>query len=224
MIGEKAKSLPTNSIVNKILYTCGCFYEPGELPVFTTEPRKLSSSSYAGYAQGTYKITDRLSVTLGARYSHEKKKLDGKILLLDANLQPTDIVVGTGANRDSWNTFTYRAGLEYQATSDLMAYGSIASGFKSGGFNVRGAPELPNMGFTSFKPETALTFEIGLRSEWLDRRLRLNATLFPNQLSGYPASPADVYLRHFHDPHRERRESADTRRRSGACGDPSRRD
>lgn len=177
-IGERAKLPPTNSITSKILYTCGCFYAPGELPVFTTEPRQLKGGSYAGYAQGTYKITDKLSATLGARYSHERKKLNGKILLLDANLEQTDIVVGTGANRDAWNSLTYRAGLEYQATSELMAYGSIATGFKSGGFNVRGTPELPNMGFTSFKPETALTFEIGLRSGWLDRRLRFNATLF----------------------------------------------
>jgi len=177
-IDERAKLLPTNSILNEILYTCACYYTPENLPRFTTEPRQLRGGSYAGYAQGTYKITDKLSATLGARYSHEKKKLDGKILLLDANLEPTDIVLGTGANRDAWHRFTYRAGLEYQATSELMAYGSIATGFKSGGFNVRGAPELPNMGFTSFKPETALTYEIGLRSEWLDRRLRLNATLF----------------------------------------------
>ena len=178
VIGERAKLLPTNSIVDKILYACGCFYAPSEVPVFTTEPRQLRSSSYAAYAQGTYKITDDLSTTVGARYSQERKKIDGKILLLDDNLEPTDIVVGTGANRDSWNSFTYRASLEYQANSNLMAYGSVASGFKSGGFNVRGAPELPNMGFTSFEPEKALTFEIGMRSEWLDRKLRINATLF----------------------------------------------
>jgi iron complex outermembrane receptor protein len=178
LIGERAKLPATISIVDKILYACGCFYTPGSLPVFTTEPRKLRSGSYAGYAQGNYKITDRLSATLGARYTHEKKRLDGEVILLDADLQPTTVVVATGTNRDHWNAFTYRAGLEYQATSDLMAYGSIASGFKSGGFNVRGAPELPNMGFTSFKPETAVAYEIGVRSEWLDRRLRFNVTLF----------------------------------------------
>ncbi|MEO6114181.1 MAG: TonB-dependent receptor [Sphingomicrobium sp.] len=178
VIDENAKLLPDASIMNKTLYTCGCFYPPGNAPVFTTVPRHLRTNSYAGYAQGTYRITDRLSATLGARYSHERKSIDGKAFRLDANLQPTNMVVVTGTNRGAWNSLTYRAGLEYQATPDLMAYGSIARGFKSGGFNVRTSLNLPNLGFTSFKPETALTYEVGLRSQWLDRRLRFNATLF----------------------------------------------
>ena len=90
-------------------------------------------------------------------------------------------MLATGAARHSWNSFTYRADLQYQPTRDLMAYGSIARGFKSGGFNVRGEADLPNMGFAPFDPETALTYEIGLRSEWLHRRLRFNATLFDTE-------------------------------------------
>ncbi len=175
---ERARLLPPISVPNEILITCGCFYPPGTLPLTTIEPRTLNGDSYAGYAQGTFRITDQLSATLGARYSHEQKTVDGKSFRLDADLQPTNILVATGANRDSWNSFTYRAGLEFQATPDLMAYGAIAKGFKSGGFNIRRAPQLPNMGFYSFKPETALTYEVGLRSEWLRRKLRLNATLF----------------------------------------------
>ncbi len=177
VISERAKLLPTPAFTD-VLYTCGCYYTPGTLPELTTEPRQLGTDSYAGYAQGTYKLTGRLSATLGARYTHERKTLDGKSLLFDDQLRLTDIFVGRGANKDAWNSFTYRAGLEYQAAPDLMAYGSVARGFKSGGFNIRRAPELPNLGFYAFRPETALTYEIGLRSEWLHRRLRLNATLF----------------------------------------------
>jgi len=176
-IGERAKILPSSASPD-ILYTCGCFYVPGALPILITVPRRLVTTGYAGYAQGTFHLTERLSATLGARYSHERKTLDGKILLFDDQLRLTDTVLSTGSNRGSWNSLTYRAGLEFQATRDLMAYGSIARGFKSGGFNVRGAPDLPNMGFYAFRPETALTYEIGLRSEWWNRRLRLNATLF----------------------------------------------
>jgi iron complex outermembrane receptor protein len=62
-----------------------------------------------------------------------------------------------------------------------MAYGSMARGYKSGGFNVRGEFGLPNMGFVPFDPETALTYEIGLRSEWLNRALRFNVTLFDTE-------------------------------------------
>lgn len=178
LFGERSKIPPSTGIQNEVLYTCGCFYTADNLPLFTDSRRRLGSDSYAGYAQGTYQLADRLSVTLGARLSHEIKSIDGEAFRLDANLQPTDIIIGAGTNRDSWTSFTYRAGAEYQATPDLMAYASIARGFKSGGFNSRTAIDLPNLGFAAFKPETALTYELGLRSQWLDRRLRLNVTLF----------------------------------------------
>ena len=62
-----------------------------------------------------------------------------------------------------------------------MTYVSIARGFKSGGFNVRGDEGLPNMGFTPFGPESAITYELGVKSEWLQHHLRLNATLFDTE-------------------------------------------
>jgi iron complex outermembrane receptor protein len=173
---ERPRLLPTRPLPGT-LYTCGCF-TPEEPPIFTIEDRQILSESYAGYAQGTYRVGDRLSATLGARYTHERKRLQGKEILADANLQPTDIIVDSGDVRDSWNALTYRAGLEFQASSRVMAYASIARGFKSGGFNVRGEIGLPNMGFVPFDPETALTTEIGVRSEWLHRKLRFNATVF----------------------------------------------
>ena len=174
---EKSKLPPFKPVLD-ILFTCGCFYRPDSQPVFTIDPRRLRSASYAGYGQGNYKLTRELSVTLGARLTHERKTLDGASYFLDGNLQPTNTLLATGHAKDSWNSFTYRAGLEYRANSRFMAYGSIARGFKSGGFNVRGDTDLPNMGFTPFAPETALTYEVGVRSEWLDRRLRINGTIF----------------------------------------------
>jgi iron complex outermembrane receptor protein len=178
--GEWPRLLPWTSITD-VFYTCGCYYTPDNVPILTTDPRRLSVENLSAYAQGTYKLTDRLSATLGARYSHEKKRLDGKSLVLDANFEPTSIVVATGTARHSWNSVTYRADLQYQPTTDVMAYGSIARGYKSGGFNVRGEANLPNMGFVPFDPETALTYEVGLRSEWLHRRLRFNVTLFDTE-------------------------------------------
>jgi iron complex outermembrane receptor protein len=177
---ERPTILPTRSGTD-VLYTCGCFYAPDNLPILTTVTRRLRVGNASAYAQGTYRLTERLSGTLGGRYSHERKRLDGEELLLDADLRPTDTLLATGQAKDTWNSSTYRADLEYQATPDLMFYASIARGFKSGGFNVRGSPGLPNMGFTSFDPETALTYEVGLRSEWLNRKLRFNATVFDTE-------------------------------------------
>lgn len=175
---ERSKLLPLGTIQNEVLYTCGCFFTADNQPQFTRPRLSLGSDSYAGYAQGAYRLSDRLSVTLGARYSYEKKSIVGEAFGLDSNLQPTQSIVGTGTNRDSWSSFTFRAGAELQVRKNLMVYGSIARGFKSGGFNSRAAINLPNLGFAAYKPETALTYELGLRSEWFDRRLRFNATLF----------------------------------------------
>ena len=174
--GERPRLLPTPPIPG-ILYTCGCLHARRS-PGLTIEERQLLSESYAGYAQGTYRLTERLSATLGARYTHEKKRLRARRISPTPTCSRPASSCDSGDARDSWNSLTYRAGLEYQASPRLMAYGSIARGFKSGGFNVRGETGLPNMGFAPFDPETALTYEIGVRSEWLDRKLRLNATVF----------------------------------------------
>ena len=178
--GERPRLLPWGSITD-VLYTCGCYYTPDTLPVLTADPRRLSIENLSAYAQGTYQLTNRLRATLGARYSHEHARLEGKSYVIDANLRPTGTLVATGLVRHSWNAVTYRADLQFQPTSDVMAYGSIARGYKSGGFNVRGNLNLPNMGFEPFDPETAVTYEIGVRSDWLHRRLRVNATLFDTE-------------------------------------------
>jgi iron complex outermembrane receptor protein len=181
--GERPKLLPWTSITD-VFYTCGCGYAPGHFPVLTSDPRQLRIANLSGYAQATHKLTGRLSATLGARYTREKKSLNGKSYLLDADLRLTNTVLDTGRASHSWNSLTYRGDLQYQPAADFMIYGSIARGYKSGGFNVRGEAGLPNMGFVPFDPETALTYEIGMRSEWLHRRLRLNATLFDSEYRG----------------------------------------
>jgi len=178
LFDEKSRLLPTTAFLGRVLYSCACLYPSGSIPPFASLPRQLGSSSKAGFAQGNYALTDRLSFTLGARYSREKKTIEGQAFRIDANLEATKTLLGGGRNRDKWQSFTYRTGVEYQATPEHMVYGSLASGYKSGGFNSRSTVNIPNLGFTSFKPETSLTYEVGLRSQWLERKLRFNATLF----------------------------------------------
>ena len=162
-----------------VRYLCGCFYRPDGRPTLTIPLRKQSGESYAAYAQASFPLDDQLSGTLGGRYSRERKATDVELVQLDPDtLEPTDMVLRTGANSGRWNSFTWRAGLEYQAAPDLMLYASAAKGYKSGGFNTRPVANQPNLGINQFKPETAVTYEVGIRSEWFRRRLRLNATVF----------------------------------------------
>lgn len=178
-LGERMRAQSGPGGRADVRYLCGCFYVPDERPILTIPRRKQTGESYAAFAQTGISLGDRLSVTLGGRFSVERKEADVELVTLDPDtLEPTDFVQRTGSNRGRWKSFTWRAGLEFQATPDLMLFASVAKGYKSGGFNTRPVNNLPNLGINQFKPETAITYEAGIRSEWFRRRLRLNATVF----------------------------------------------
>lgn len=136
----------------------------------TNTSNRGGNTSYAAYGQATYNLTDRLGITLGARESYEYKqdRLGVYATKFDAYLLPSTPL------EHSWNSFTYRAGLQYKVSADVLAYASASTGFKSGGFNGRAQ----STAFIAFNPETATTYEAGLKSEFLDHRLRLNAAAY----------------------------------------------
>lgn len=179
-LAEKAESLPVRSpVMNAVLIDCSCSVPPNRRPIPGTVHRELNSESYAVFGQGTYQLNDRLSGTLGARLTYETKTIRAAQIGSDpVTLEPTGIVEASGRNAGRWQSFTWRGGLEFQATPDLMVYGAVAKGFKAGGFNVRINANLPNVGLAPFEPETAVLYELGARSEWFRHRLRLNLTLF----------------------------------------------
>jgi len=133
----------------------------------------IDIDSFAVYAQGTFRFTDRLSATAGGRYTTEDKDFTTMLVRNASGV----VTVPEQSLSDSWDAFTPRLGLEYQWTEDLMTYASAARGFKSGGFNGR-AQSLAEI--DSFDPEYVWSYEIGLKSEWLDRRLLLNLAAFYN--------------------------------------------
>lgn len=177
---DRTRSLPAPGIrAGEVLYTCGCFYSLLNRPAQFSAHRELKSQSHAIYGQAVFELIDHVGAVLGGRYTYEQKSLLGEQIAIDLNtLQPLGVVNATGSQRGAWSAFTYRAGLEWRAKPDLLVYGSVSKGFKSGGFNVRIVPTLPNLGLTAFAPETALTYEFGLKSEWFGHRLRFNASVF----------------------------------------------
>lgn len=178
-LGERMRAQSGPGGRADVRYLCGCFQPAGGWPIFTIPRRKQTGESYAVFAQTSISLTDRLSATVGGRFSAERKVADVELVTLNpSTLEPTDFVQRTGSNRGRWKAFTWRAGLEFQATPNLMLYASAAKGYKSGGFNTRPVSNLPNLGINQFEPETAITYEAGIRSEWFRRRLRLNATVF----------------------------------------------
>ena len=133
----------------------------------------IDIDSYAAYTQGTYKITDKLSTTIGGRYTKEKKDFSTMLVRNASGV----VSVPEHSISHSWNAFTPRIGFEYQATPDVMGYVSASRGFKSGGFNGR-AQSLAEI--DSFDPEYLKAYEAGIKTQWLDRRLLLNLAAFYN--------------------------------------------
>jgi iron complex outermembrane recepter protein len=138
----------------------------------------------AGFAQATYKITDQLHATGGIRYTEEDKSYTfnhyNPILLIPNPVLDLRDVVG----RTSYDHVDWKAGLEYQWTPDLMTYASATTGFRGGGINGR---PFDNAQVVTFAPEKLLEYEIGIKSEWFDHRLRAN-------LAGYYGLYRDVII------------------------------
>ncbi len=136
--------------------------------------QKNKTNSYAVFGQADYALTDRHNITFGARYTHDQKRLNQfainggapAIILEDFRL----------TEHGSWNDFSPSLALSYQASDDMLFYGSVSKGFKSGGF--QGAPGNLALAKQRIDPEKAWNYELGIKSEWLHNRLRLNMVSF----------------------------------------------
>jgi iron complex outermembrane receptor protein len=130
------------------------------------------TKSLAGYAQGTYAIFDRTNLTVGLRYTDEKRStFDGTtdVLVIPLNLT----IPSSASDREkSFSKLTYRISLDHKFTDEVLGYASYNRGFKSGGFNTSGPGSDP------FRPETIDAYEAGLKSDFMDRRIRLNLAAF----------------------------------------------
>jgi iron complex outermembrane receptor protein len=94
-------------------------------------------------------------------------------------------VYPVGENHQNFTEFTPTAGAQYHLDPDLMAYLSYARGFKTGGWTTRlTAPLPPGSPAQAFGPETDQTFELGIKSEWLNKQLIVNADVFHSLYDG----------------------------------------
>jgi iron complex outermembrane receptor protein len=117
---------------------------------------KADNTSFAGYAHGTYHLTDAIDLAGGLRFTNDQRTYNhlatGNVFTQEAAFYHTD-----------WD-----ASVTYRFTPDISAYGKVATGYLAGG----------SLGGFNFKPETNISYEIGLKSEFLDHRLRANVVGF----------------------------------------------
>lgn len=190
---------------------------------------RQEQESYAIFLDGSFDVTEKLQVSAGVRWTHEEKSffarpgaplqwyLDaggpGTSYYFDANdlgrfpcspKLPCGNLVGDPQYPfdEEWEEPSWRATLGYKFTPDLYGFFTAARGFKSGGFNDQtgSAGRLP---IAAYDPEFATSFEAGIKSEFLDNRVRLNATVFyvtyedQQRSTVVPVPPADQETRTF---------------------------
>lgn len=145
------------------------------------------TESYAAFGQADFTIAEGLKLTLGGRYTYEEKSfaVDGLLAIQGigapsgtiGELQP---IWGFAREIDD-GAFSGRVALDYQATDDLLLYASISTGYKSGGFNggfLSSDPGDAEAQVEPIKPETVIAYEAGIKSDWLDKKLRINGAVF----------------------------------------------
>lgn len=148
----------------------------------------------AAFTQIYWDATDKLRLQIGARVSHEQVDMRrSDIFSLQPNgtnpargygnlngaiILPTDPLNPEAFGDASWTNFGGKVGLDYKISDGTMAYGYYARGFKSGGFNGR-ISLAKDIG--PFDPEFVDSFEVGLKSDFFDKRLRLNVAAFLNK-------------------------------------------
>lgn len=155
-------------------------FAQGALPLITRATRK--NRAYAVYGQATYAIVPTLRLTLGGRYTLDKVRATHRADLVegyfDANIPDGTPVplVPFAALRDTFKSFSWRVAADLDVTDDILAYASIDRGFKAGGFNIGIITSVAER--TQVDPEYLTSYEIGLKTTLLDRRLRLNLSAF----------------------------------------------
>jgi iron complex outermembrane receptor protein len=152
----------------------------------------VDSKTWAIFANGIVHLGERLDLSLGARYSDDQKDYTYRRRNPDLTaIQPCIGPPGTPGNPpnclistldgvsstfkgDRWD---YRVALSYRWTDDVMTYAQFSTGYKGGGVNPR---PFYNVQAVSFEPEELEAYEIGIKMQLLDDRLRLNAAVFSN--------------------------------------------
>ncbi len=128
------------------------------------------TDSLAAYGELTYKITDRLSLTGGGRFSYDHKSFQ-------INAVGFNGPFAVGDARKAFNDFTPKVSLSYQETAHALAYATWQEGYKAGAF--QGFPQSASDVTTQIlNPEKVSSYEIGEKTEWLDNKLRLNADIY----------------------------------------------
>lgn len=160
----------------------------------------FSNESLAAFTQGTYAITDKLSLTAGIRYTRDNKAfhpdqviIQNRAAFLGPPFDSPIFAAGTRILPDvnakvNFSEVTPMVNLAFKPSESVMTYATWSRGFKSGGFSQRVFPPIipgvttpildPVKVIPSFAPEKVDAYELGFKFQTPDRSLTLNASAF----------------------------------------------
>jgi iron complex outermembrane recepter protein len=158
----------------------------------------LKDSNYAFFGDITYAATDRLRLLAGVRHTSETKSQDGwtsitgvttlfttfqglgatclvgtvaaPVVLFPGRPSPSNICLIPNSGNPTFTDTSYKAGIEFDLMPSSMLYGTVKSGFRSGGFTAGTS--------NTYLPEKLTAYEIGSRNRFMNNRMQFNATAF----------------------------------------------
>ena len=126
------------------------------------------SDSYAAFWNTTWELSERWSINTGLRYSRDSKQDVGTRTI------PTGMVFPI-ARDESWDAWTPTIGVEYLLSEDVMFYAKATEGYKTGVMNI-------GNNTPAVDPESVISFELGMKSQWWDNRMQINAAIFDSTI------------------------------------------
>jgi iron complex outermembrane recepter protein len=234
-LDQFSQELRLNGLRGPLTYTAGFYYLDTNqsapigfnLPGFSGTPFAFSDineihqrvNSWSIYGQAEYKVTNTLSVTVGARYTDEHKDFSSKLdfselgsafggagayapplLVYNFASSPAGGLPGVGglASHDE-GLWSGKAELDYKPNRDMLFYASVSRGVKAAGFNTNSGGSL-SVQETPFKSEYVYAYEVGSKLDLFDRRVRFNTSIFYydyHRFQGYAFAGTQAFVGNY---------------------------
>lgn len=166
----------------------------GAFDASTLRDVHAKSISKAAYLQATITppvLDERLKLTLGARYTEDKRRASRSQWIYNVDAGDFVQYEFNTRNNQKFNNFSPSINLAMQWTPDVMTFARYSKGYKAGG-SAEGALDFTE----TFGPEKVEAFEVGLKSQFFDRKVTLNLTAFYNKFKDmqidFTANPYDL--------------------------------
>ena len=146
----------------------------------------VKTKSYAAFADASFDLTEQLKISAGLRYTHDDKtgtvfrrNYTGIRSPVFGNTAAVPGLIRTNYTNDrSFKKLTPRVSISYKPVENINIYASYGQGFKSGGFDMRGDAVFTPTTVDGYNSETIDSFELGLKSALLDRKLFANFAVY----------------------------------------------